>query len=215
MTTQAIADAPDARVTLFPTEAQYQALDAADECATCHGQWVSVVDGSECPDCDGDPDAPYMRALGALEGQVEQLAIQLGHRIANDVASLKILREHAAQTEARIASRERRIEATKRWLALQMQSVGRDKVKDEHVTVYLQDNPESIEIIDLEQVPRAFKRATVQCPLSAVPSDLATFITNIDAPKTAIKEHLNVTGEVLPGCEFHAKGDTRHLRVRS
>ena len=81
------------------------------------------------------------------------------------------------------------------------------------VTVWLQSNPPSFDIVDIDVVPGAHKRATLRLPLEAVPPELLDSIVSIDVPKEPLKAHLEATGEIPPGVEY--QNTKRHLRVRS
>lgn len=199
-------------IDLYDLPDELRAVD--DDCPECHGEFVSV-DASSCPTCQGDPLALIGQRLEFLRELELQTAVKrLARRIFELDADAKTLEDHVAAVSQRAQSRRRTVEGMKRWMQLLMERAGVDKVKDPFVTVWLADNPESIEIVDLEKLPREFKRATLQMPLAHVPPNLAESITKIDALKTPIKAHLEETGEILPGVEFHAKGHTRNLRVR-
>ncbi len=185
-----------------------------DECPECHGEPLSADDA--CPNCGGELATMLERQLTPLrQGEIRQTALQLSRRICEFEAEAKVLKAHAVAIALRGLARENTARFLKGWLQREMESAGIDKLKDEFTTVYLQDTPASIEVVDDQAVPRKYKRATLQMPLSAVPDELREYITGYDVPKTPIKELLEETGEILPGCAYHAKGDTRHLRVRS
>jgi hypothetical protein len=208
MTTQTL---PTAEVAVFPIESQYRQLDA--DCATCNGNFVDVLTGGPCPDCAGDDQATLRRALVGLQGDVQMHAVQLGRRIAEVEREAEILEEHAETTAMRAKSRRRRAETMKDFLRLAMEAAGRDKVKDAFVTVWLQRNPPSFDIIDESAVRDAFKMATLRMWLSEVPTELLEKVAHVEISKTALKEHLEDTGEIVAGVEYVT--DRRHLRVRS
>lgn len=199
---------------LYEMPQAFRSLDPEADCPECHGEWVSV-DGAKCPMCDGDAEQPFRSQLERYRGEVKLTALGLAKRVQEIEREAQLLEEHAAKVLARAQSRRRRVDEVKRWLQLQMVSAGVDKVKDEFVTVYLQDNPESFEIVDVEEVPEIHKRATIKMPLAAVPPELAQYVTGTEVLKTPLKDWLQETGEIPPGCEYHPKGTTRHLRIRS
>lgn len=207
-----LAQPAGATVSLFPLERQYR--DLADVvCGTCQGdRWVDVLTANVCPECGGDELTPFVAALDRLQGEVQMHALQLGRRIREIEREAEMLEAHVAEMKARAESRRRRIESAKAWLLLQMQTAGVDKVKDEFLTVYLQRNAASFDVIDEEKVPSAFKMATIRCWLSEVPSDLREKVTHVEVSKTALKEHLADTGEVVAGVGYVT--DRQHVRVR-
>lgn len=205
------------RDTLYDLPDALLALDAGDGCTTCLGEWVAV-DGSACPGCGGDPDAPFARTLAAVAQHIEdaqRMALSLAKRLRDFEAEAEVLEEHARQTSERAAVRRRRVAQAKRWLALEMEAAGVTKVKDAFLTVYLQDNPASFEVVDETLVPQAHKRAVLKLPLEDVPDELLDYVTSTEVLKKPLMEHLEQTGEIPPGCEYRAKGATRHVRIRS
>lgn len=189
--------------------------DIDDDCRECHGEYVSV-DGETCPECRGDAQALLLSRLDTLRFlEIRQRVTRLARRMAEVDVEADVLEAHAAAILARAKARRRTYDGMKRWLQLQMEAAGVDRVKDEFVSVYLQNNPAALEITDEQAVPRTFQRATLQLPITMVPTDLTDFITHVDIPKTPIRDHMLETGELVPGCEYREAGFTRHLRVRS
>ena len=196
---------------IFPLPDELRAL--ADGCPTCHGEPHLIP----CPECNDSPADMLALQLAALKQQmpIERSAEHLALRITEIEAEAKVLEQHADAIAHRAQTRRNTVEFLKKWLQNEMEAAQVDKFKGELATVYLQDNPPSIELVDEEKVPGEWKRATLLMPLRFVPPDMQDYITGTDILKTPIKEHIEATGEIPPGCEYRGKGFTRHLRIRT
>lgn len=202
-------------IAIYDTDDQYSRIDDADECTECHGEFIAVEEGSSCPACGGAPPEELLdRYLARLQGEVRPQVLALAKRIDEYESSAVMLEQHARDLTARAAVLRRRVAGVKRFMQLQMEAANIANVKDAYVTVYLQDNPASFEIVDEASVPDRHKRATLRMPAADVPPDMRDLIVSTDILKLDLKAHLEETGEIPPGCEYHEKGHTRHLRVR-
>jgi Gp157 protein len=97
-------------------------------------------------------------------------------------------------------------------MQLQMEADGVTKLKDAFITIWLQQSPPSIEVVDEAAVPAEFKRATLKLPLSQVPPSLLGLVQTCDVDRAQIQGLLKSTGELPAGITFR-RGD-RHLRIR-
>lgn len=191
-------------------------LAVDDECPTCHNEpYVDVENGGACPDCGGDPNKILERHLEPLRFQpIAATVKRLARRVVEMEAEAEVLSNHAKSIAQRAATRERTVAFLKGWIQREMEAGKIDKVKDEFTTVYLQDNPASIEVDD-EQVERQWVRATLQMPLTDVPAEFEEHITHRDVLKTPLADYFKETGHIPTGVTFLPKGHTRHLRIRS
>jgi len=97
-------------------------------------------------------------------------------------------------------------------MQLQMEADGVTKLKDAFVTLWLQQSPPAIEIMDDAAIPAEYKRATLRLPLSQVPTGLLGLVQTCDLDRGRIQDLLKSTGELPAGIAYR-RGD-RYLRVR-
>lgn len=212
-----------------------EALSAT--CPDCLGEpWVDVQNGGACPSCGGDANAVLTQALDAIapdadtppdiyREQVKMLALKLAMCLKETDAEIAALEAHQAAVAQRIRVRKNRIENTRQWAQLNMEAAGLSKIKNEFVTVYLQESREAIEITDMDAVPNVYKRVTLKVPMTMVPSDLMTFVVGTDVLKTQFladsMQHsddgivCDADGVVVEGVTYRPKGHRRSLVVRS
>ncbi len=197
-------------IAIFPLPDELRAL--AEECQTCHGEPCDIP----CPECNDEPDRVLEAQLANVKGmEIERSALGLAMRISELEAEALLLDEHVKKLMARAGTRRRSADFLKAWLKNEMEAAGVDKLKNELVTVWLQDNPPSIELVDETKVSGEWKRATLRMPYQDVPAEWTQYIVSYDIPKTPLREHIEATGEIPPGCEYHGKGHTRHLRIKT
>lgn len=153
-----------------------------------------------------EKDAEEQRAA------IERQLLNLGKAVKGLEADAKVLEQHMVDTQARLQANVDRVTRLKSWMQNLMQQAAIDKVKDPLVTVYLQRNPKSWEIVDEAIIPEQFKRAFITCPLSMVPPALLDLVTKIEVSKTLLQNHLEEDGEVIAGASLI--DDRYHLRVR-
>ena len=187
-----------------------------DECATCHGEWVDVLHNEPCPECGGDPNTVLETQLRLIHrcDEVQGAVLQVSRRIQEFEAEADVLEKHASAIQHRAMRRRNAIAYLKTWMQLEMEAAQIDKLKDEFVTIWLQDNPPSIEVTEPLRVPEEFQRATVKMMLADVPEEMRELVSSTEPAKSDLKAYVESTGHVPDGVTYHPKGERRHLRVR-
>ncbi|MCL9971570.1 siphovirus Gp157 family protein [Anoxybacillus kestanbolensis] len=131
--------------------------------------------------------------LQSLEDAIEEKVENIAKLIRNLEADAKIIKEE----EQRLAERRRAIEAKvdklKTYLQEQLETAGLQKVKRPTITVAIQVNPPSVDVIDETAIPSDF--------LIPQPSKL---------DKKSILERLK-NGEAIPGVTLK---QTKGVRIR-
>lgn len=197
-------------------ELPQEIADLADaECTACEGRAaISAADGGQtlCQVCGGtDMFAALEPRLRMLSLDIERSALGIGRLWRELDGEAALLEQHARELLARADQRRRRVEALKKFLLLEMSAAGVSKAKDHEVTVYMQRNPTSLEVIDEAQVPARYKRAHIELPLADVPEEWAPQIKRVDILKAAMNDDLRDGGVIPPGCEVR---NGYHVRVR-
>mgnify|MGYP001583560783 CR=1 FL=1 len=189
--------------------------ELTDECGTCHGEWVDVLNNEPCPQCGGDANTVLETQLRLIQrcDEIQGAVLQVSRRIQEVEAEAEMLDKHAAAITARIIRRRNAIAYIKTWMQLEMEAAQIDKLKDEFVTIWLQDNPPSIEITDPLRVPEEFQRATIRMTLADVPDEMREFVSATEPAKSDLRAYIENTGHVPDGVTYRAKGHRRHLRV--
>ncbi len=123
-----------------------------------------------------------------------------------------LLESHSRSLVARAGARRQRADYLKRWLQLEMQTVGLEKAKDPFITVWLQLSPGRIDVIDEAAVPPEYKRVNLRLPLALVPPSLMGLIQTCDVDRAGIQALLKETGELPAGIAYR-QGE-KHLRIR-
>jgi hypothetical protein len=124
------------------------------------------------------------QTLASIKVDIEEKVVN----IAKLVLELKSDAEGIKAEEERLAKRRSgcvsKIEWLKNYLLIEMLSVNVLKVKRDVVSVSVQNNPPSAELISIEQVPEQFIRVIPE---------------RKEPDKKAIIEHFKETGEIVPG----------------
>ena len=136
-------------------------------------------------------------SLQAIEDEFGDKVSTLG----KFVLELKSTTEAIKTEEDRLLKRRQAISSNIEWLKnyilVEMLATGILKIKRDVVTVSVQDNPPSVELIDLEQVPEEYVKIIPEVKVLA---------------KTTIAEHFKQTGEIVPGVDMIL--DKKHVVVR-
>ena len=142
--------------------------------------------------------------LGELSAKLSDTTIDLGEKAENIGKYILSLEADVAAIrteEERLASRKKSIENKASWLKdyllREMMTAGIPKIKRELFTVSIRNNPPSVNVIDVEQLPNDFRRII---PETWQPD------------KKAILEHFKGSGEILPGVEMVV--DKKRLEIK-
>ena len=148
----------------------------------------------------------------AAEDDVGSKLLALAKVVRTLEAEADLLEAHARDLVGRASVRRRRVHWLKRWMQLQMEADGVTKVKDAFVTLWLQQSPPNIDVMDEAAVPAEYKRVTLRLPLSQVPSGLLGLVQTCDVDRAGLLALLKSRGELPAGIAYR-RGE-RHLRIR-
>lgn len=131
--------------------------------------------------------------LEALQDAIEDKAENIAKFIRNLEADAKIIREEEQRLAERRRAIEAKVERLKTYLQEQLETAGIEKVKRPTITVAIQANPPSVDVIDETAIPSDF--LIPQAP-------------KVD--KKSILERLK-NGETVPGVTLK---QTKGVRIR-
>ena len=136
-------------------------------------------------------------SLQAIEDEFGDKVSTLGKfvlELKSTTEAIKIEEDRLLKRRQAIVSN---IEWLKNYMLTEMLAIDILKIKRDVVTVSVQDNPPSVELLDLEQVPEEYVR----------------IIPEVKEPdKKTIAEHFKQTGEIVPGVSMIL--DKKHVVVR-
>ena len=139
-----------------------------------------------------DTDA-IVDTLEALQEAIEDKAENIAKLIRNLEADVKVIRDEEKRLAERRQAIENKVERLKSYLQEQLETAGIEKVKRPTITVAIQANPPSIDVIDEKAIPNDF--LIPQAP-------------KLD--KRSILERLK-KGEAIPGVTLK---QTKGVRIR-
>ncbi len=146
-------------------------------------------------DLVGDEEADLdslENALQGIEDNINSKAENTAKLIKNIDGDIKTLREEERRLQARRRALENKQKNIKEYLEIQLKNMGVDKVKTPLFTVAIQNNPQSVDIVDENLIPEDF----IQYKKSISRRDILK----------ALKE-----GKEIPGATIK---QTRSLRIR-
>ena len=125
--------------------------------------------------------------LANIKDEIEDKVASIGKlvlELKSDIESVKAEEDRLARRRSGYTSK---MEWLKGYLLVEMQSTRVLKVKQDVISVSVQDNPPSVEVVDLEQIPEQYIRIIPETK---------------EADKKAITEHFKATGEIIPGTDL-------------
>lgn len=122
--------------------------------------------------------------LDQFGAQFEYKAEQIAKMIRNMKADAEILDKEAAHLEARKSALENRAKSLSTYLLRNMQALGINHVKGDILNIALRNNPPSVAIVNLMEIPEQFT--------CIIPE-------RREADKVKIMAHFKDTGEIVPG----------------
>lgn len=139
-----------------------------------------------------DTDA-IVDTLEALQEAIEDKAENIAKLIRNLEADVKVIRDEEKRLAERRQAIENKVERLKSYLQEQLETAGIEKVKRPTITVSIQNNPPSVDVIDETLIPADF----------LIPQP-----AKVD--KKSILERLK-NGEAIPGVTLK---QTKGVRIR-
>ena len=144
---------------------------------------------------DGNPDSDILAALTVIEGEIETKAVNIANLIKSLEAESKVIKAEEERLSQRRASRDNAVKSIKHYLQTNLELLKKEKIKTATRTIYIQNNPPSVEVTDLDKIPQKF--------LTLIPE---SYVPRKDDITKAWKE-----GEEIPGVSV-TQG--RSIRIR-
>ena len=151
------------------------------------GNYLKLLEYAE----DSDPTL-YHDTMDSITDAIEEKAVgyaKVDKELAKDEKALK---DEASRLSARAKSISNNRKALKQNLQEAMETTGKTKIKTNEFTIYIQNNPVSVKLVDESKIPAYLTK------------------TDIIPDKTRIKELLK-KGKDVPGAELSTSSS---LRIR-
>lgn len=103
-----------------------------------------------------NPDTELTNALSAIEGQIEIKAINIANLIKSLESEAEIIKAEEQRLAQRRKARENAVVRIKEYLKENLETLGMEKIKTPTRTIYVQDNPPTVNIIDPDKIPGKF-----------------------------------------------------------
>lgn len=123
--------------------------------------------------------------LEALEGELEDKAVNVAKFLRNMEATAKAIKEAEAEMARRRKTLENRVNWLKGYLKGSMEACGISKIECPYFKLSIQKNPPAVNILDEAAIPEQYKEQVVTWKIH----------------KTAIKDALKA-GDTVPGAEL-------------
>ena len=137
------------------------------------------------------------QSLANIKDEIEEKVTSIGKLVLELRSDIDAIKKEETRLAMRRSSYTSRMEWLKSYLLTEMLSTNVLKVKQDVISVAIQDSPPSVELLDLEQVPKQYVR----------------IIPEVREPdKKAIAEHFKQTGEIISGMNMIL--DKKHVVVR-
>jgi hypothetical protein len=160
----------------------------------------------------GHDGAALTEAVAAIHDEARDKALALAKVVKSLEAEVKVLEDHTRILQSRAQARRDRAGCLRKLIMLELEASGLDRVKDPLITVWLQQSPPSVDVVNELSVPSEFLRAVLRLPYALVPAALRGHVQHLDIDRTAILELIRRTGEVPDGISVRA--GSRHIRIR-
>ncbi|OPX03066.1 siphovirus Gp157 family protein [Geobacillus sp. LEMMY01] len=128
--------------------------------------------------------------LEAIRDEIELKAENIAKLIRNLEADAKAIREEEKRLNEKRTAIENKVKRLKSYLVEQLEHAGIQKIKRPTITVYIQDNPPSVNVVDMSVIPAEFLKQKVE------------------VDKKGILERIK-NGEQIPGVELKREKGVR------
>lgn len=136
-------------------------------------------------------------ALDNVADLISNKALNIARLVISLQEEVGAIDNETKRLMARKISRENKVKSLKTYLQVNMEAVGIDKAKDNFVSVMLQNNPPSVALIDILQIPDKYWRV--------IPEQR-------EVDKQNILANFKRTGEVVAGTEIIT--NKKHIVIR-
>lgn len=133
--------------------------------------------------------------LEKIEGEFSYKVEQIGKMVITLDSNVSACEDEINRLNAKKIACENKIEWLKTYLLQALKDAQVDKVKGQMVNVSIRDNPKSVRILSVDEIPPEFKEERTE-----------TVVKKVD-----ILAHLKETGEVVNGVEIY---NTQRVDIR-
>lgn len=174
-------------------------------------KYAVLADVQEAEDRDCDDDK-LGAALEAIHDEARDKALSLSKVVKEIEAEIQVLEEQTRLLQRRAQARRDRVNFLRNVVRLELEASGLDRVRDPLVTVWLQQSPPSVQVLDEQAIRPELLRAVLRLPYSVLPPQLRGYMQHLDVDRAAILELARRTGEVPEGVSIRT--GERHVRIR-
>ncbi|MED5073390.1 siphovirus Gp157 family protein [Anoxybacillus geothermalis] len=128
--------------------------------------------------------------LEAIRDEIELKAENIAKLIRNLEADARAIREEEKRLNEKRTAIENKVKRLKAYLFKQLEHAGIQRIKRPTITVYIQDNPPSVDVVDISVIPEEFLKHKVE------------------VDKKSILERIK-SGEQIPGVELKREKGVR------
>lgn len=111
---------------------------------------------------DDEQDSDLAKALQAVEGEIEVKAVNIANLIKSLESEAEIIKAEEERLAQRRKARENAVARIKEYLKENLETLGMEKIKTPTRTIYVQDNPPAVNIIDPDRIPERFLTLTLR-----------------------------------------------------
>ena len=119
-------------------------------------------------DIEGLDETVINDTLESLEGEFKEKAISVAGFFQNIQAEIDAMKDAEKRITERRKSREKQVAWFKNYLLKNMQRTGITKIECPQFSISIRNNPVSVNIIDEELIPFAFKKVVLEINKSAI-----------------------------------------------
>lgn len=137
------------------------------------------------------------QSLANIKDEIEEKVSSIGKLVLELKSDIDAVKKEEVRLATRRSGYASKMEWLKGYLLTEMLSTNVLKVKQDIISVVVQNSPPSVELIDLEQLPEEYVRIIPE-------------VKELD--RRAIADHFKQTGEIVPGVNMIL--DKKHVVVR-
>lgn len=108
-------------------------------------------------DLDEDLKLEGYELLDQLEGNFKDKSLNIARLIKNFSSEIKIIKEEQDRLNRKKIALENKVNWLKEYLDFNFRQLGIDKVSDTILTLSMQKNPPSLEVVDEDKIPSKYK----------------------------------------------------------
>jgi hypothetical protein len=164
------------------------------------------------PEPEKGAENDFSAVIDAIQDDAARKALSLARVVKVLEAEVHVLEEETRLLQTKAHARRERVALLRHRIQLELEASGRARVRDAVISLWLQQSPPAVEVIDLDSVPPEFLRAVLRLPYDRVPADLRGHVQHLDVDRQAIHEAVQRTSSIPVGVRIRT--GEKHLRIR-